>query len=187
MFQRLLPPFFAAPPLQQSLYPLSQPAILPIDTHDSLFDDINVITTTGGPQGATGPVGPIGPIGPQGATGAQGSTGVTGSGATGATGIQGPPGTLGLVPVTFVTESPYTPDDTEYFLAVDEGIEIVLPTSPDTGRVYIIKDFSGNAELNNITITSVLPDTIDGDTSKIIEVNFGSITIIYNGIEWSIV
>lgn len=158
MFQKLPPPFFVTPPLQQNINPIT--SILPIDNCNSLFDDINV-TTTPGPPGATGPIG--------------------------ATGPQGPPGNPGLVPATFVTDSPYTPNTNEYFLAVDEGVEIILPALPSTGRVYIVKDFSGNAENNNIIVTPTAPDTIDGATSKTININFASLTFIFNGIEWSIV
>lgn len=166
MFQKIPIPFFA-PPFQQTIGPITQTqvippgTILPIDMCHALFDDINV---------TIGPPGPPGPPGP-----------------TGATGPQGIPGNPGLIPVTFVTDSPYTPNMEEYFLAVDEGVEIVLPASADTGRTYIVKDFSGNSESNNIIITPTSPDTIDGQISKVIDINFASLTFVFNGIEWSIV
>jgi len=185
MFQTTPSPLTGIHPLQQITGPMSQvlqaplSAILPIDTTDNCFD-ITVFTGPAGPQGATGPTGLTGATGPIGLTGA------TGQGATGATGPQGVPGNPGLIPVSFVTDSPYTPGTDEYFLAVDEGVEIILPITPSTGRVYIVKDFSGNAEANNITISSD-PDTIDGVLSKVININFGSLTFVFNSIEWSVV
>lgn len=185
MFQNLSYPLGTMPGVQQDLGSNSQVllnpfnAILPLGGDDNCFD-INVITGPAGPQGATGPTGLTGATGPAGATGS-GATGLVG-----ATGLRGLPGNPGLIPVSFVTDSPYTPGTDEYFLATDEGVEIVLPITPDTGRTYIVKDFSGNAEINNITVSSA-PDTIDGETSKVINVNFGSLTFVFNSIEWSAV
>ena len=185
MFQNLSPPVGVMPLLQQDLGPLSQSllnpfgTILPIGGDDNCFD-INIITGPAGPQGATGPTGLTGATGPAGLTGA------TGSGATGATGPQGLPGNPGLLPVSFVTDSPYTPGTDEYFLATDDGVEIILPITPATGRTYIVKDFSGNAEANNIIVSSA-PDTIDGELSKVINVNFGSLTFVFNSVEWSVI
>lgn len=167
MFQSLSTPMSGIPQLQQSLGPLSQGLftpilpIFPVCETDSLFDDINVV---------------IGPPGPQGATGL-----------TGATGATGPQGVPGIIPVTFVVDSPYTPTEDEYFLAADAGVEIVLPALSDTGRVFIVKDFSGTAETNNITITATAPDLIDGQASTVININFASMTFVYTGVEWSIV
>ena len=186
MFQNTLYPLSPIPSLQQDLGPNSQSllnpfgTLLPINGDDNCGFDINIINGPAGPQGATGPTGLTGATGPQGLTGA------TGSGATGATGPQGLPGNPGLIPVSFVTDSPYTPGTDEYFLATDEGVEIILPITPDTGRTYIVKDFSGNASVNNITISSA-PDTIDGVLNKVIDVDFGSLTFIFNSIEWSVV
>lgn len=189
MFQNLSYPLGTMPGLQQDLGSNSQVllnpfnAILPLGGDDNCFD-INIITGPAGPQGPAGPVGPQGETGPAGLTGATGSTGATG--ATGATGPQGLPGNPGLLPVSFVTDSPYTPGTDEYFLATDDGVEIILPITPATGRTYIVKDFSGNAEANNITVSSA-PDTIDGELSKVINVNFGSLTFVFNSVEWSVV
>jgi hypothetical protein len=92
----------------------------------------------------------------------------------------------GIISTSFVTDSPYTPTSEEHFLATDEGIEIILPSNPKLGKLYIVKDFSGRAKINNITISSE-SDTIDGKLTKVIKKNFGSITFIYNSIEWSTV
>ncbi len=175
-----------------------------IDDRDLLINS-NIVGPPG-PPGPPGPEGPIGatglqgPIGPAATTGFQGSTGLQGTaglqgttgvhgiiGLTGATGPQGPRCKDRVVAVTFVTNSPYTPTAEDYYLAVDKGIKIRLPLSPDTGTTYIIKDFSGNSKKDNIIVSSISPDTIDGDTSKTINGNFDSLTLVYNGIEWSII
>ena len=60
---------------------------------------------------------------------------------------------------------------------------ITLPTSPTppTGRYLIIKDGSGNAASFNITVSG----NIDGGTSSVININYGSLAVIYNGSTWS--
>jgi hypothetical protein len=62
---------------------------------------------------------------------------------------------------------------------------IVLPASP-IGTVFIIKDTAGVASINPITI-SAIASTIDGSASALIDANYGSITLIFNGTEWNIV
>jgi len=145
----------------QTLAPL--PPLFPffpfVPDHD-LF--INSIIGTGipGPQGPQGPPGPAGP--------------------------QGEPGTPGLVPVTIVTTTPYLVDLTDYYLAVTlaSPASVVLPASP-TGTVFIVKDISGDASTNPITVTA--STTIDGAPSAIINTDYGSITLIFNSVEWNIV
>jgi len=90
----------------------------------------------------------------------------------------------GIISTSFVTDSPYTPTSEEHFLATDEGVEIILPSDSKPGKLYIVKDFSGRAKINNITVSSE-SNTIDGKLTKVINKNFGSITFIYNSIEWS--
>ena len=91
------------------------------------------------------------------------------------------------VPVTTVTETPYTALSTDYMLAVDVAAATViqLPVSP-TGTVFIIKDIDGDASVNTITVSGI-GSTIDGSASALINVDYGSITLIFNGTEWNIV
>lgn len=119
-----------------------------------------------GPPGPPGPIGPPGPPGP--------------------IGPPGPPGTPGNVPVTIVTTTPFTAALTDYFLGVNIAgpSSIILPVSP-LGTVFIIKDISGNASTNTITITG-LGTLIDGAANATISANFGSIQLIFNGTQWSI-
>lgn len=123
--------------------------------------DLFINSIIGG--GIPGPQGPQGPAGPP-----------------------GPPGIPGLVPVTEVTTTPYLADLTDYYLAVNVAgpASVVLPAAP-TGTVFIIKDISGDASTNPITVTA--STTIDGALSAIINTDYGSITLIFNGTEWNIV
>jgi hypothetical protein len=62
----------------------------------------------------------------------------------------------------------------------------VLPASP-TGTVFIVKDISGAAFTNNITVTATGGALIDGAASALINTNYGSITLVFNGTQWNIV
>ena len=158
---------------QQQFMPFGWPlpAYLPlppiIDDRDLFINSI--VSGIPGPIGPPGPEGPPGPIGP-----------------TGPTGPQGDPGIPGLVPVTVVETTPYAADLTDYYLAVDVAgpASVVLPISP-TGTVFVIKDTDGDASTNPITVTA--STTIDGAASTLINTDYGSITLIFNGTEWNIV
>jgi hypothetical protein len=63
---------------------------------------------------------------------------------------------------------------------------IVPLASPTTGQKHIIKDSAGTAAANNITITPS-GKNVDGAASTVININYGSVTIIYSGSEWLIV
>jgi hypothetical protein len=60
-----------------------------------------------------------------------------------------------------------------------------LEASPMLGSSHIIKDNSGTAATNNITIT---PNSgnIDGGSSYVINANYGAVEVIYNGTQWNI-
>jgi hypothetical protein len=91
------------------------------------------------------------------------------------------------IPVTEVTETPFTPTVSDYFLCVDiDGpSSIVLPANPVTGRVYVVKDCDGDASTNPITITAT-GSTIDGSANATINTDYGSLNFVFNGTEWSI-
>ncbi len=100
-------------------------------------------------------------------------------------GPPGPPGSL-IVPVTIVNDSNYNATVDDYYIGVNfaGASSVVLPASVD-GRTYIVKDVSGAAFTNPITVTA--STTIDGETSYVLNSNFASITLVFNGVEWSIV
>jgi hypothetical protein len=90
------------------------------------------------------------------------------------------------VPVTDVTTPTYTATVRDYFLCVDHTglVTITLPFGV-LGTVYIVKDCSGNAFDYPIRIQGTA-QTVDGSFAEI-NSNYGSISIIFNGTEWSIV
>ena len=51
-------------------------------------------------------------------------------------------------------------------------------------RIYTIKDISGTAKTNNITIQRQGSDTIDGTTSVVINANYGSVSFYSDGTTW---
>ena len=92
------------------------------------------------------------------------------------------------VHVTTVTTTSYTALATDYFLNVDTSLHatsINLPVGV-LGTVYIIKDGTGNASVNPITINGSGGQVIDGSVATI-NAPFGSISLIFNGSQWSIV
>lgn len=82
---------------------------------------------------------------------------------------------------------PYTtiPQDAVILVDTSSARTIVPLASPTTGQKHIIKDSVGSAAANNITVTPS-GKNIDGAASSVINVNYGSINIVYNGSEWSI-
>lgn len=75
--------------------------------------------------------------------------------------------------------------DTFVYLIVDTSVSrtITLPlaSSVAAGRIYIVKDSSGNAESNGITVEIQGSDTLDGTSSQVLTSNYGSWTIVGNG------
>lgn len=63
-----------------------------------------------------------------------------------------------------------------------------LPTAASvTGQVYIIKDESGNATTNNLTIATTSSQTIDATSTYVINVNYGWVAVYSNGSNWNVV
>lgn len=93
-----------------------------------------------------------------------------------------------VINVTSPGAYPYTSLISDYLILVDttSARTIVPLASPITGQMYRIKDNVGSALLNPITITPS-GKNIDGAASYIMNVNYGSVDIVYNGSEWSIV
>ncbi len=79
--------------------------------------------------------------------------------------------------------SPYTVLAADEVLWVDCSagvVSLLLPNAPTTGRKIIIKDSTGNAATNNITVTTVGGTvTIDGVTSYILNNNYQSIDVLF--------
>ena len=62
---------------------------------------------------------------------------------------------------------------------------VTLPTAVGVeNQQYIIKDESGNAGTNNITVATTSSQTIDGASTKVINSNYGSYTFYSDGANW---
>lgn len=133
------------------------------------FDVVNYHSSC---SGQPGPPGPEGPPGPQGEPGPP-----------------GPPGTLN-VPVVITSTSPYLASIDDYYIGVDNTtglpFTVVLPAIADLGKVYVIKDYAGNSATYEITVTD-LGTPIDNASTALINTDYGAMTLVYNGIEWSII
>lgn len=80
--------------------------------------------------------------------------------------------------------SPYTVLAADYYISCDSSggpISLVFPTVPTAKRAWIIKDRTGTAATNNITITAG-GTTIDSASSKVILSTRGSVQMISNTI-----
>lgn len=104
----------------------------------------------------------------------------------GVTGIFAQPSGI-QVAITTPGAYPYTTLNTDYVILVDtSAARTITPLgSPTTGQMYRIKDNTGSAALNNITITPS-GKNIDGAASKVINSNYGSVDIVYNGTQWNL-
>lgn len=86
---------------------------------------------------------------------------------------------------TLVNTTPYVVLSTDDFMGVDcsgSAITIELPDAPSTGRTFVIKDITGSAATNNITVTTVSGIVlVDGSTSYIMNTNLESVTVLFSG------
>lgn len=92
---------------------------------------------------------------------------------------------VGAVKVTSPGAYPYTavPQDHVIFVDTSSARTINLNASPQTGQIYRIKDNVGSAGTNAITVTPAAGN-IDGAASYSINVNYGSVDVVYSGSAW---
>ena len=86
---------------------------------------------------------------------------------------------------TLVDEATYTVEETDYYLGVNYAgpVTITLPVSPSSGRILVIKDESGNASTNPITVSG----TVDNDAGGfVLQMDNGGIQMIYRS-GWRII
>lgn len=97
---------------------------------------------------------------------------------------------LALEPVRIALVSPDTVLATDsivsYQLTVPGAVAVALPAGI-TGTVYYLKDGTGDAAANPITITPNLLQTIDGAATATINTNFGALTLAFTGAKWEII
>lgn len=91
-----------------------------------------------------------------------------------------PPAVIGT-PVTVIM-SPYVPLPTDTFLLVDTSggpITINMPAaSTRNGVPLTVKDDSGNASTNNITINLNGAETVDGLAPWLVNADFGAVRLV---------
>jgi hypothetical protein len=96
---------------------------------------------------------------------------------------------LAITPVVFI-DSPYSVLPTDQFISVDAvggAIIIKLANAPTTGQVFIIKDATGHAAAHNISITTVGGTVkIDAVTTYLLNQNYQSITVIFDGTNYEV-
>jgi hypothetical protein len=80
--------------------------------------------------------------------------------------------------------SPYTVLTTDYFISVDCSagtVQLNFPNSPTFKQIWIVKDRTGNAATNNITLTTPGGTvTIDGLTTYTMNSNYQAINLLAN-------
>lgn len=91
-----------------------------------------------------------------------------------------------------VTNTPYniTTSDEVLFINVNGPASVVLPTNGTDGhkkRSFYIKDYSGLAKTNPITITAASGKTIDGIAFALLNNGYSHIHVIYDGTNWKII
>ena len=52
------------------------------------------------------------------------------------------------------------------------------------GKVYIVKDESGAASVNNITLATTGGQTINGAATNVINTNYGTASVYSDGANW---
>jgi hypothetical protein len=86
--------------------------------------------------------------------------------------------------------SPYSAANTDYYISADPTlgtITVLLPNAPPTLTLYIIKDRTGQASTNNISVTTVGGVvTIDGATTVTMKSNYESIELLFNGTSYEV-
>jgi hypothetical protein len=89
-----------------------------------------------------------------------------------------------------VATSPYVVLTTDQYLSVNASggpITIELPNAATTGQSFIIKDRTGSAATNNITITTVGGAVnIDGATTFVMDTSYQSVEVIGNSSSYEI-
>lgn len=78
----------------------------------------------------------------------------------------------------------------DYILVINKTVgaatTLNLPANPSIGDYYTIKDGKGDAGANNITVTPAAGN-IDGGGTYVMNTNYQSVTVVYNGTQWNII
>lgn len=96
------------------------------------------------------------------------------------------------VPVTSVTSPSYTVNLRNYYVGVNYpgAVTITLPKADRQGKIFVIKDESGEASKGTNRHITILPsgnDLIDGRDRAILAYDYGSLTFIWKGNSWRVI
>jgi hypothetical protein len=79
---------------------------------------------------------------------------------------------------------------TDYAVIVNQTVPtanvVNLPAAPVLGELHLIKDGSGTAAADNLTVTPAA-GTIDGLATFVMNTNYSAKFFLYNGTEWSVI
>ena len=93
--------------------------------------------------------------------------------------------------VTIATSSTISPSQSSTLYLADSSLNsltLTLSTSSiETGKEIIIKDSTGSSSINSITVQTEGSETIDGESSFTISLDYTSITLISDGSNWFII
>lgn len=95
----------------------------------------------------------------------------------------------GTLSLTMVSSTPYAVQASDVYLSVDTSVPrtIQLPDSSTSGKYFVIKDRTGQATSNNMTITTVGGIVeIDGSTTYTMNQNYGSASFVWNGTSYEV-
>lgn len=92
---------------------------------------------------------------------------------------------------TVSTNSTINPTQSSTIYLVNTSSSSVILTlstsSLESGKEVIIKDSSGSSSTNTITVQTEGSETIDGESSFVISLDYTSITIVSDGSNWFII
>lgn len=84
----------------------------------------------------------------------------------------------------------FVPSATNHTILVDTSlgpVTICLPASHLADKQYDVKDITGDAEVNNITVESEDGDLIDGNLTFVLNVEYQGATFVSDGTDWYII
>lgn len=92
---------------------------------------------------------------------------------------------------TIVTDKEYNKQPSDTILFVNPTLPgptiINLGASPILGKICVIKDMKGDANVNPIIIRSPVADTIDSFNEFHITQRYQAYMLTWNGVEWNII
>jgi hypothetical protein len=98
---------------------------------------------------------------------------------------------LDRLPRSTATAATYTHLITDQYIGVDRAgvvqIDLVAVATVKEGYTVVIKDESGNASANNITIDASGGEFIDGALTFVISGDYNSVTLYCTGSEWFVI